>query len=224
VKTGALLAALVFAVVAPSTASAAKTPSQLLAASVAAARSASTVRIVAAGIPSGGQTIALDLEITAGKGGEGWISLGSDKISIVVVRPYMYFKANAAFWQTYAGTASPSVAQLFANHWVKVAPSNKDLAGLADLTDLDAFITGIANGHGALVAGGTKTIAGRRAIGVRDTSKSGGGTLWIAAKGTPFPLQLTQAGGSASIEFEDWNAPVHVKAPAGALDFSHVKG
>lgn len=223
-RTRATLAALLAALLAPASAAAAKSPTQLLAAAVSAAKSASSVHIVAAGIPDGAQTIALDLRLTAGKGGGGRMTIGSQVVDIVVLRPFVYFKANVKFWKTYAGSSGPMVVQLLANRWVKMPASNKDFAALIDLTDISAFIGGMAASHGKLVLGGTKTIGGKKAIGILDTAKAGGGTLWVAASGQPLPLQLTQTGSSGHVDFADWNAPVHVKAPANAVDFSHVKG
>ena len=219
----ATVGALAVALLAPSAASAAKTPSQLLADSVAAAKSASSVRIVAAGIPSGSQLISLDLRLTAGKGGGGRITIGSEPVDIVVLRPFVYFKAGAAFWKQYA-QSSTTVVQLLANRWVKMSSSSRNFAPLVALTDISAFITNLASGHGKLAPGGTKLIGGKPAIGIRDTAKTSGGTLWVAAAGMPYPLQLTQSGGAGYVDFEEWNASVHVKAPANSVDFSHVKG
>ena len=223
VRIWAAAAALALALLAPSAASAAKSPSQLLAASVAAAKSASSVHIVAAGIPDGAQSISLDLRLTAGKGGGGRMTIGSDAVDIVVLRPFVYFKAGAKFWKKY-GRSSAAVVQLLADRWVKMSASNPNFAPLVGLTDISAFIDNLASEHGKLTAGGTKTISGKAAVGIRDTAKSGGGTLWVAASGAPFPLELTQAGGAGYVDFEDWNASVHVKAPASSVDFSHVKG
>lgn len=202
---------------------AAKSPTQLLAESVAAAKSASSVHLLASGIPSGGQKLALNLRLTAGRGGSGRISIGSESVDITVLKPFVYFRANAGFWRRYGGSSGAVATQLLAGRWVKMSASTHGFAAFVSLTNISAFVTAMANGHGPLVAGGTKTIDGRAAIGILDTSKSGGGTLWVAATGKPLPLRLTQTKGDGEVDFESWNAPVHITAPANSVDFSHIK-
>ena len=219
-QTLVVLCALALFVVAPAAARTATTPQQRLAASLAAAKAASSVHIVGANIVTGGTRISLDLRLVAGKGGAGWIQLGKNRIGIIQYKSFVYFRAGPAFWTQYGGATA---AQLFAGRWVKAPTSNADLASFTTFTDVGKFFSGILGSHGKLAAGGQKTIDGHAAVGVIDTSKSGGGTLWIAARGTPYPLELTESGGPGLIKFEGWNAPEHVGPPKNAIDLSKLK-
>jgi hypothetical protein len=197
----------------------ATSPAQWIARSIAAAKSAKTVRVVATGIPSGGSTIGFDFRLVAGKGGAGTMTLGKQRIDLVRIGRFAYFRAGASFWQQYAGQAG---AQLFAGRWVKMPASTSGFASFVELTDISQFFTGILSSHGKLELGGTKTINGVRALGLVDKS-SGGGTLWIAAKGTPYPVELAPASGPGLVAFESWNKPATVSAPHNAIDFSKLK-
>jgi hypothetical protein len=195
-------------------------PAQWIARSIAAAKSAKTVRVVATGIPSGGSTIGFDFRLVAGKGGVGTMTLGKQRIDLVRIGRFAYFRAGASFWQQYAGQAG---AQLFAGRWVKMPASTSGFASFVELTDISQFFTGILGSHGKLVLGSTKTINGVRAIALVDTSRSGGGTLWVAAQGTPYPVELAPASGPGLVAFESWNKPATVSAPHNAIDFSKLK-
>ena len=81
----------------------------------------------------------------------------------------------------------------------------------------------LSTSHGKLANHGEKTYKGQSAVAIVDTTK--GGTLYVAASGTPYPVALVKTGKSAgSIEFSDWNQPVTLTAPTGALDLSKFGG
>ena len=198
---------------------AATMPNQWVTRATAAARSAHSVHVVAAGIPSGSSTISFDLHIVSGHGGYGTIGVGKQRIDLIRSGKSAYFRADAAFWRRYGGAAA---ARLFAGRWVKLPISNKDFASFIELTNISQFFTGILSSHGKLARGGTKTIDGRPAVGIVDKSKSGG-TLWIASTGKPFPLELLPPTGPGVVRFEAWNTPMHVPAPKNPIDLSKLK-
>jgi hypothetical protein len=73
-----------------------------------------------------------------------------------------------------------------------------------------------------LSKGTTSTIEGQQAVGVKDVTR--GGVLYVATKGTPFPLEITKGGsGGGKVTFTRWNAPVTVKAPANAVDLGQLQ-
>jgi len=197
----------------------AATPDELLAQSVAAAKSASSVRVVAVGIPNGSSRLGFDLHLVAGKGGAGTIKIGRQRIDLVRIGHVAYFRAGASFWRQYGGEAA---AQLFAGRWVKMPSSTPGFQSLTQLTDISQFFTGLTSSHGALKFGGTKTVGRQQAIGIVDTSTNGG-TLWVAASGTPYPLELTPPSGPGIVRFTQWNTPMRVATPANVIDLSKLK-
>lgn len=214
-----LLAGPVAAVHARTSSGRAKTPEQLVALALAAATGAKTVHVVASGIDDNGQPLSFDLRLVAGKGGGGTLSLGKLTFDMVRVGTKAYFKGGADFWRQFGGGVA---VQLLQGRWLMASATKGDLASFTPLTDIGKLFTEILSSHGALKRGGTKTINGQPAIGIVDTS-SGGGTLWIAAKGTAYPLELTQTGGKGDIVFESWNKRVKLKAPKDAIDFDKLK-
>jgi hypothetical protein len=76
--------------------------------------------------------------------------------------------------------------------------------------------------HGKLVKGATTTIAGRSVVAITDTATQGG-TLYIAATGQSYPVQLVATGKSAGkLTFDQWNAVVTLTAPKGAIDLKKL--
>ena len=196
-----------------------RTPSQWLAASVSAAEKASSVRVVSSHIRQGRQTWAFDILSTgAGHEGTGSVWIGAGRLDLVLLGNALYFKANAAFWRS--SGASSSVVQFLAGRWMKDSATSSGFRDFAQLLNLSYLFGTLSftGGHGALVAAGRRTIDGHPAVGVTDTATSGGGTLWIAATGQPYPLLIVQTGGPGRAVFEDWNAPAHIAAPRGAIN------
>jgi hypothetical protein len=198
----------------------AKTPDQLVADTLAAAKSARSVHVVASGIVESGQQLSFDLHLVSNRGGAGSISLGKLKFDMVRIGKFAYFKGGADLWSQFGGSA---LVALFKNRWVRGSATTGDLASFTPLTDISQLFTAILTSHGKLVRGGRKTIGGRSAIGIVDTSKSGGGTLWVAASGPPYPLELTQSAGHGVISFDGWNSAVRLAAPKNALDYTKLK-
>lgn len=216
------LCALLVCVAAPAAAAppsrAATTPDQWVAESLAAAKAAASVHVTGS-MTEGGQRLSLDLRLVAGEGASGSMVLGKQRIDIVRLGPFSYFRVGASFWRRYGGAVA---AELFAGRWVKISSSVPGFASLTSLTDMSRLFAGMLGSHGPLSLGGTRTIAGTPAIAVVDASKDGG-TLWIAASGTPYPLRVTQTGGPGYVSFDAWNAPMRITAPADAIDLTKLK-
>jgi hypothetical protein len=197
-----------------------KTPKQALADALAAATAAQTVHVVASGT-SDGRPLAFDLHLVTDKGGQGMLTVGKLTFQMIRIGPTGYFKSGPAFWRQFGGAAA---AQLLQGRWLKAPATSGDLAAFTPLTDVRKLFKQILGSHGVLKKGQAKTIDGQPAIGVVDTSKDGGGTLWIATTGTPYPLAITEGGGKGSVRFRDWNEPVDLKPPKSSVDFSKLTG
>ena len=156
-----------------------KTPSQILADAKHAVATATSVHLVAVGT-SGGKPLRLDLELVAGRGGEGSITDGGFTFRIVRLGTHAYFEAGAAFWRKFAGALGP---QLFQGKWIEASATSGQLASFTPLTSMRTFITGALSSHGTLVVGKTTTIGGRPALQLIDTTQ--GGSLYLAATGAP---------------------------------------
>ena len=195
-----------------------KSPEQILEATKEAASKASSVHIKGS-IVTSGKPITLDMELLAGKGGKGTISQEGFKIQLVQVKGAVYINGSAAFYQHVSGSAAATLLQ---GKWLKAPANSGELASLAELTDLSKLIDTALADHGTLSKGTTTTVQGQKAVELKDTSK--GGTLYVAASGEPFPLQITKTGSEKGrVVFSSWNQPVTLQAPANAIDIGALQ-
>jgi hypothetical protein len=195
-----------------------KSPTEILAASKAAADSASSVH-VAGTLASNGTPITLNLSLASGHGGRGQISEGSLSFELIVVGDTIYIKGSPAFYSHFGGAAA---AQLFQGKWLKAPISGGELGSLAALTNFGKLLDQTLSSHGTLVKGATSTVAGQPVIELRDTSRNG--SLFVATSGQPYPVEIVKHGSETGhIAFSAWNQPVSLSAPAGAIDLSRLQ-
>jgi hypothetical protein len=196
-----------------------KSPADILAATKLASDGARSVH-VAGSLVSGGSPITLDMNLLAGRGGRGQLSEGGLSFQLIQVGKTVYIKGSPAFYKHIGGTAA---AQLFQGKWLKAPASNSDFASLSQLTNLRLLLDQTLSEHGtALTKTDSATIAGQKAVGITDKTK--GGTLYIAATGQPYPIQITKTGAEGGkISFDRWNGAVTLAAPANAIDVAQLQ-
>ena len=197
---------------------AAKTPTEILAATKVAADAATSVH-VSGSIVSSGAPITLDMDLLAGKGGRGQLSENGLSFELIQISGTVYLKGSSAFYRHIGGSAA---AQLLQGKWLKAPATSKDFASITSLTDLRQLVDTTLANHGTLTKGGTTSVNGQKVVGVTDTSK--GGTLYIAASGQPYPIEITKDGASGGkIVFDRWNESVSLAAPANAIDIAQLR-
>jgi hypothetical protein len=197
---------------------ASKTPAEIVATAKAAAAGAATAH-VAGSIVDEGKPISLDMELVAGKGGKGRITLEGLSINLIQINGVVYINGSAAFYRHVAGTAA---AQLLQGKWLKAPASSGNFSSLAQLTSLGKLIDGTLAAHGTLSSAGTSTIDGQKAVGVTDVAKSG--TLYVATTGSPYPMEILKNGvGGGKIVFDRWNKPVTLTAPGNAINLNQLQ-
>jgi len=176
-------------------------------------------------ISTGGQTVGLDLRIAKGKGATGSMTLKGQKIDLVVIGTDGYLKAGAAFFRQFGGSSGAAIAQLVAGKWFKFPTNNAQFGPFTGLAN-ESIFDKMASSHGALKNKGATTYKGQSVVSILDPSQANGGTLYVAATGTPYPVAITgnDSGGSGAISFGDWNQPVSLTAPSGAIDISKYGG
>jgi hypothetical protein len=196
-----------------------KSPADILVATKTASDGAKSVH-VSGSIVSDGAPITLDMNLLAGKGGRGQLSESGLSFELIQVGKTVYIKGSPAFYKHIGGAAA---AQLFQGKWLKASASDSDFASLSQLTDLRQLVDQTLDNHGlSLTKSGTSTVAGQKVIGITDKSK--GGTLYIAATGKPYPVQISKSGsGAGKITFDRWDGPVTLAAPANAIDVAELQ-
>jgi hypothetical protein len=193
---------------------AAKTADQIVTDAEAAVQTATAVHVSG----QAGSSLAVNLHLVADKGGEGRMTTNGLTFDIIRIDKFAYFKGDAAFWHQFGGNAA---ATLFKGRWLKAPADSGRLASLTPLTDIKQLFNSILSSHGTLQVGQETTIDGQPVIAITDTSQ--GGTLYVATTGKPYPVALRKTG-SGAINFDEWDAPVSLTAPADAVDISQLKG
>lgn len=172
---------------------------------------------VSGSIVAGSTPLNLDLTLVSGKGGRGQMSEGGLSFKIVNIRQTVYIQGTHAFWQHFGGSAA---AHLLDGRWLK-APATGQFASIAALTDMQKLMGSVLLKHGALNKGSTTTVNGKQVVGV--TSKSEGGTLYVATTGPPYPVEIRRTGSTGGrITFDRFNQPVTLTPPPHAVDVSQL--
>jgi hypothetical protein len=195
---------------------ASQSPQMILNDSLAAAKGLKSVH-AAGTVNSGGQHISLDIHLVGGQGGRGQITLGGLSFSLVGLNHYAYMQAPPAVWEK-AG-APASAAQKLQGKWLRT-PATGQFASIASLTDIHALFTQLLTQHGKkLKTGGVSTVAGRKVVAVNSDQ----GTLYVAATGKPYPVELVKPGSNGGrIDFNRFNEPVTLSAPTNTVDLPSV--
>jgi hypothetical protein len=195
-----------------------KSPTQILAATKKVSDAATSVH-VSGSLVSGGTPISIDVNLIAGKGGRGKLSQNGLAFELIEVANTVYIKGSSSFYKHIGGSAA---AQLLQGKWLKAPANSSGFASIGQLTNLRQLVDQTLADHGTLSKSGTTTIQGRKVVGVTDKGK--GGTLYIAATGKPYPVQISRNGaGTGTITFDRWNEPVTLAVPANAIDIAQLQ-
>ncbi|HVV59961.1 MAG TPA: hypothetical protein VHC45_16480 [Gaiellaceae bacterium] len=198
-----------------------KSPDAILATSLAAGEHAHSVRIVG-NIVSGGSHIGMDIRFSGAKA-KGRLSEDGVTFDLVLTPGKAFVKGGAAFWQKEGGTPGDPTIKLLANTWVGGSTATgKPFAAFGNQFRLRGLLQSLSSSHGPLEVAGTTKIHGRPALGLRDTKQ--GGTIYIATTGKPYPLSIQKTKGSdtGTLEFEDWDTPMTIAAPATYIDLDKL--
>lgn len=170
---------------------------------------------VAGSISNNSVPLTLDLNLVAGKGGTGSLSEGGLTFRVITVGSSVYIQGTPAFWSHFAGQ---TVARKLDGQWLRASATGQ-FASIAALTNQELLFGKVLLSHGRLKNVGTRTVNGREVVGVRDTSA--GGTLYVAATGHPYPVELIK-GGSGRIVFDRINQPVALRPPPHFRDLAQL--
>jgi hypothetical protein len=182
-----------------------------------AAARARIVHVVGNGIDNG-TPLKLDLWLANGKG-KGHLEERGAGFDVVRIGDTMYVKGSSAFLKRFAGAAA---AALLHDRWLKAPATHGRLAALAPLTDKRQFVRASLGQHGTLENKGLAERRGAKVVQIVDTTQ--GGSLFVAAEGTPYPVALAGGRAQGNVSFSDWNAGEAIVAPKGALDLSKLTG
>lgn len=195
-----------------------KTPQEILAATKAAAASASSVHIVT-GSRVGQAALSMNASIGT-RQGQAELQLLDMRLQTVREGSTLYVKGDQTFsaqLQRALGVKVP------ANTWIKT-PTNGVLAQVAAFTSANTELPVILSTDRYLTKGRSTTINGQPAIELREVAKLYHGTLYVATTGQPYPLLLRKAGEeTGETRFTNWNEPVTVDPPPNAIELNRLQ-
>jgi hypothetical protein len=200
---------------------AAKRPGQILAAARAALASSTSVHMRGS-IRTSGQFFTFDVILTksAAKGSVTGPLAGVRRASFdfVAAGRKMYLRSST-LWRKVGGA---TLAALVDNRWVQMpSRSMRGFPWVSTASFARVLTTGPSDK--ARSVGRATVIDGQPVVPVKTRDE----IVYVATTGTPFPVRVVPVSrrvGSGRADFLDYDAPVSITAPAGALDFSHLHG
>lgn len=197
---------------------------------IKALQGVTSVHLKGSGTDSG-ETIGVDLSFDKNNGATGSLTVNGGTMNIVATKDAVYIQADAKSYAAFGGgSVPPDALAAIAGKWLKISTTDSSAASafgdLSAFTNLKSFTEAFAPSGKLSLVPGKKTINGKTAVGLLDTGDNGG-ILYVEDGGDHLPLAVAP-GGTASasatgeIDFIDYNKPVTVTAPAGALDISQL--
>jgi len=186
--------------------------------------------------------------VTAEVAGPGRIHVAlrraSTTFEVIALGSETYLKASGSYYAGLPGLSSSQIGKL-SDRWVKV-PTSEDpglRAGAARATNISVEVgCWAARQHGLRLAG-TGRVAGRPAVIVANDGSAPGsapGKVYVATSGPAWPLRAIVTGPrrpggtgacaeesskqTSDITVSAFNQPIHLSAPAGALDLTKITG
>lgn len=182
----------------------------------AALKSAKSVHYVVKGTDDG-KALTIEMRVAKDRGAVGEIKAGDEQLKLVRTGDAVYVTGNEALLA--AASGGKPVA---AGKWVKTSAQAPGISGFTDLADAGKLIDQIIKPGQKLSIGTAKTVAGKQTVAVvigPDANGKNGGTMYVSAQGTPYPLLVETAPGDkdqGTVTFSDFDEPVDVKEPAAA--------
>jgi hypothetical protein len=167
----------------------------------------------------GGQTsVAVDLHLSR-TGGSGRVSASGLAFKVTRIGKAVYFTGNEGFYRRFTNAAG---IRLLDGRWLKVPATDRRFGPFTGLTDMSGLLGQLLHPSGTVTKIGSRTIAGQRAIGLRDSAN--GGVLYVAASGVPYPLEIRSTGSRAgTVEFDHWNQRITLTAPPRPLYLAQLR-
>jgi len=195
----------------------AKAPAQILSDVTDAVRGAQSVHM-SGSVNSDSTDIGFDVKLSS-DAAKGTLTLSGNEIKLVRVGDAAYFSGSSEFYKMVGG--GDAAVSLLQGRWIKVPSTDGRFASFEQFTDKGKLFSSMLQAKGTVTKSGTRTYNGQKVIVLRDSD--GGGDLYIAASGKPYPVAIVSTGDKqGTITFTGWDEPVDVSAPSDAIDLSQL--
>ncbi|HYY10803.1 MAG TPA: hypothetical protein VE781_07675 [Kineosporiaceae bacterium] len=187
---------------------------QVLAKAKEATASAKSLHYHADGT-SGAEKILFDVRADKARGAIATVEASGQQVKLIQDTKDVYIGGKNTLITTLAGGKDVT------GKWVKTSASNPAATSVLELADPAKFTAQFFTlESGQKVELGTpKTVDGKQTVALVISGGKGGGTMYVSAEGTPYPLLIESAGGSTdkgTVTFSEFDQPVDVQVPAAA--------
>jgi hypothetical protein len=197
---------------------ASKSATAILAAARTATQSASAVHITSSA-SAGGAKLTMSASLAKDQGHTLLKVLGS-ALEVIHTGDTIYIKGNRAFNARLERTLGVKIPS---GVWLK-GPASGTFKRFAPLASIVRELGTILGASGPLTKGKATKIAGQPVIELKQTTKLGIRTLYVATTGEPYPILLRKSGRETNkTTFSGWNDPVTVSTPTGAVEISQLQ-
>jgi hypothetical protein len=195
----------------------AKAPEQILSDVTDAVQGAQSVHM-SGSVSSDSSDVGFDVTLSA-DAAKGTLTLSGNDIKLVRVGDAAYVSGSPEFYKMVGG--GDAAVSLLQGRWIKVPSSDSRFASFEQFTDKGKLFSSMLKAEGTVTKAGVRTYNGQKVIVLRDSK--GGGDLYIAASGKPYPVAIVSKGDKqGTVTFNGWDAPVDVSAPSDAIDLSQL--
>lgn len=206
---------------APANGVASKSAAAILATARAAEAGAHSFRLTASAV-KGSRTDSYVFESQAPSDAVEEVALGTGvRYTIIQVGAKAYFRGNVAY--LHAIGASAAGERKLAGKWIMDSINQLNAPRLDVYSALSHLVNEVLTSKGQLTRGPTSTVDGQQVVAVVD--RIGGGTLYVATSGTPYPVEVvghTTSGVTETLSFGKWDQPVSIAPPASYVPGSKV--
>jgi hypothetical protein len=154
------------------------------------------------------------------------VAIGKERISIVLRNGTAYFAGNSQGLTKYFGLPKAVAAQL-SGRWISISPTDSGFQSVTAGLTLSAALKEVTP-TGTVTRGKKKTVNRQPTLSVLGTGSAGGPqtTLFVAAHGTPLPVEAVSSTGSGStasgeiVTFSRWGEKVTTPTPSNSIPVS----
>jgi hypothetical protein len=198
---------------------ASKTPAEILAASRAAATSATSVNVVSKA-SQGRLGVTLSAQL-ASDGGRAQLSVLGVAFEVIRIGKTVYVKGSLGLYKSLGIGIAAKVPR---GSWL-TGPVSGKLGQFATFTDLSSELNRLLPASNALLAKGpTATLDGQHVLELNATAKLFTGVLYVPTTGRPYPIELTKHGReTGQSTFSEWDKPITLNPPANAIQLSQLE-
>jgi hypothetical protein len=196
-----------------------KSVEEILADSTAALQSASSV-LMTGTATTDGRRVSINLVAGHGQGG-GSMFIDGVRFRLVLAGTDVYLRTAVENWAKFTGYAG--AGEVIGDRWVKVTTANENFRTLAQLLDIDQLAVLSLTPTGVTSKGAVERFRGKPAVPIHDDDPNEPGTLYVAAKGAPYPLAIVSTAGKGQTVFSKFNKAKVPQPPTDFFDMTELQ-